>query len=126
MRELKAYSDYQELMAADGKSMIVLVAPGCKFCEAMKPVLEHVDERVDGAVTIATFSVDAFGDKLQEIDAFPTFLFFQDGEQKREAVGAMNSNSLLIELKSINVVVEPDNLDDEVRFQDKVTDFWSS
>lgn len=91
VKTFKSYKEFRKVVET-GKPMVVdFWATWCGPCKIISPVFERLSEIPDYA-ELEFWKVDV--DEQQEvakdahIRAMPTFIFFKDGDKKKELVGA--------------------------------------
>ena len=86
----------QEVLKAEGISVIDFWAPWCGPCHTMAPALEAFAEANAGRVRVYKLDVDDNPKTAEkyEIRSIPTVIFFKDGEPEVVSVGAISEAGL--------------------------------
>lgn len=101
---------YLELTAAnfdetikEGVSLVDFWAPWCGPCRMIAPVIEELAEAFDGKAKICKVNTDEEQDVAVRygIRSIPTILFFKDGEQVDQMVGAASKQAFEEKLNSL-------------------------
>lgn len=82
-----------------GSSRPVLVdfwAQWCAPCRALAPIVEAVAERYAGNAQVVKLDVDRNPSVVEKfrIEAIPTLIVFQDGEEKERIIGAVSQDAI--------------------------------
>ena len=101
---------YLELTAAnfdetikEGVSLVDFWAPWCGPCRMIAPVIEELAESFDGKAKVCKVNTDEEQDVAVRfgIRSIPTILFFKDGEQVDQMVGAASKQAFEEKLNSL-------------------------
>ena len=101
---------YLELTAAsfdetikEGVCLVDFWAPWCGPCRMIAPVIEELAETFDGKAKICKVNTDEEQDIAVRygIRSIPTILFFKDGEQVDQMVGAASKQAFEEKLNSL-------------------------
>ncbi|MEA3374456.1 MAG: thioredoxin [Campylobacterota bacterium] len=101
---------YLELTAAnfdetvkEGVSLVDFWAPWCGPCRMIAPVIEELAEAFDGTAKICKVNTDEEQDVAVRygIRSIPTILFFKDGEQVDQMVGAASKQAFEEKINSL-------------------------
>ena len=101
---------YLELTAAnfdetvkEGVSLVDFWAPWCGPCRMIAPVIEELAEAFDGTAKICKVNTDEEQDIAVRygIRSIPTILFFKDGEQVDQMVGAASKQAFEEKINSL-------------------------
>jgi thioredoxin 1 len=101
---------YLELTAAsfdetikEGVCLVDFWAPWCGPCRMIAPVIEELAEGFDGKAKICKVNTDEEQDIAVRygIRSIPTILFFKDGEQVDQMVGAASKQAFEEKLNSL-------------------------
>ena len=101
---------YLELTAAsfdetikEGVCLVDFWAPWCGPCRMIAPVIEELAEAFDGKAKICKVNTDEEQDVAVRfgIRSIPTILFFKDGEQVDQMVGAASKQAFEEKLNSL-------------------------
>ena len=101
---------YLELTAAnfdetikEGVSLVDFWAPWCGPCRMIAPVIEELAEAFDGKAKICKVNTDEEQDVAVRygIRSIPTILFFKDGEQVDQMVGAASKQAFEEKINSL-------------------------
>jgi len=78
-------------------------APWCGPCRTIGPILEELATEMGDAVKVVKVNVDDNQGLAQKfaVRAIPTILFFKDGEQKDQAVGLVQKESLKSKIEAL-------------------------
>jgi thioredoxin 1 len=95
MSELKN-EDFEIAIASGKKCLVDFYATWCGPCKAMMPVLESVESEI-GSDVIYKIDVDKNRDLAEKygIKAVPTFIFFENGEEKERKSGMLEKSYLI-------------------------------
>lgn len=101
---------YKELNAANfdetvgnGVSLVDFWAPWCGPCRMVAPVIEELAEEYDGKANICKVNTDEEQDLAVKfgIRSIPTILFFKNGENVDQMVGAASKQAFQEKLDSL-------------------------
>jgi thioredoxin 1 len=89
--------NFESIISKSKKCIVDFHATWCGPCKAMSPILESVENEL-GENLIYKIDVDKNRDLAEKygIRSIPTFILFENGEEKERKVGAV-SKSYLVE-----------------------------
>jgi thioredoxin len=98
----KQFSNFQELI--DGTDTPVLVdfyATWCGTCQMMSPILDQVKAQMGNRLKVVKINTDKYPQLASEyqIQALPTLVLFQNGEQVLRIKGVMKAPQLIQQLE---------------------------
>jgi thioredoxin 1 len=79
----------------------------CAPCKAMSPILEVIQKKYEGRVTIVKLDVDECNTEAKQlmgphgIRSVPAFFFFKDGQEKSHLVGKQTEDQLVTVLNDL-------------------------
>ena len=87
----------------NGVSLVDFWAPWCGPCRMVAPVIEELAEEYDGKANICKVNTDDEQDLAVKfgIRSIPTILFFKNGEQVDQMVGAASKQAFQEKLDSL-------------------------
>lgn len=82
-------SDFRQSIAANGMTLVDFGAPWCPPCRVLLPVLEELDQEMEGAVTILKVNCDECPETVSAfgVMSMPTVVIFRDGQPVDKFVG---------------------------------------
>lgn len=94
--------EFKELVKKEGLVLVDFFATWCGPCQMLTPVLEELDEQLNGSVTIAKINVDTESDLAAEfrISSIPTLVLLKNGKPVDSAIGYRDLNFLIDMIKS--------------------------
>ena len=94
--EVTAQNFDEEVLNYKGKVLVDFWAEWCGPCRQLGPILEAIDEEMNGAVTIYKMNVDDSPETASQfgIRSIPTMFLFKDGKQVDTKVG-LNTQSTI-------------------------------
>jgi thioredoxin 1 len=95
MTELKS-ENFESAVSSAKKCLVDFYATWCGPCKAMNPVLESVENEL-GSDLIFKIDVDKNRDLVEKlgIRSVPTFILFENGEEKERKSGILPKNYLI-------------------------------
>jgi thioredoxin 1 len=95
MIELKS-EDFESAVSSAKKCLVDFYATWCGPCKAMNPVLESVETEL-GSDLIYKIDVDKNRDLVEKlgIRSVPTFILFENGEEKERKSGMLEKSYLI-------------------------------
>ena len=95
MTELQS-ENFEDTVLVSKKCIVDFYATWCGPCKAMNPVLESVENELGGGV-IYKIDVDKNRDLVEKygIRSVPTFILFENGEEKERRTGSIPKNYLI-------------------------------
>ena len=101
---MRSYSteEFNELIKEEGLVLVDFFATWCGPCQMLAPVLEELDEKLNGSVKIAKINVDTESDLAAQyhISSIPTLILLRDGKVVDSSIGYRDLNFLLDMIKS--------------------------
>ncbi len=88
---------------AKGWVLLDFFAVWCRPCKMMTSVLAAADEALGEKVTFYRIDLGAMEDFAEQFHlvGVPTFILFNDGQEKGRIIGYHDSNTFLVKLKSL-------------------------
>ena len=85
---------------SDTPVLVEFMAPWCRPCTMLAPVLEQVAAEQEGRLVVATVDADAnlAVRRRHDVTSTPTLVLFVDGQPRRRLVGARGKARLVKEL----------------------------
>ena len=95
-------SNFEEAIK-EGVTMVDFWAPWCGPCRMIAPVVEELAEDFEGKATIAKVNTDEEQDIAVKygIRSIPSILFFKDGEQVDQMVGAASKDAFADKINAL-------------------------
>ena len=89
-------ANFDELVKKDGLCLVDFWANWCGPCKMMHPVLEKLDEELNGDVKIGKINIDNDPELASKfgVMSIPTFMVFENGELKNTLVGTQSLETL--------------------------------
>ena len=86
----------EEVLKSDKKVLVDFWATWCNPCKMMHPVLEKLDEELNGDVKIGKINIDDDPELASKfgVMSIPTFMVFENGELKNTLVGTQSLETL--------------------------------
>ena len=86
----------ENVLNSKGLVLVDFWAEWCGPCRQLGPILEAIDEEMNGAVTIYKMNVDDSPETASQfgIRSIPTILFFRDGKLVDKNVGSISKSNL--------------------------------
>lgn len=96
-------SNLDQLLKDKGPVLVEIYADWCPHCHRMMPVVADIARLMEGKANVYQFEIDRFRDFADELDvtSVPTFIIFDNGEEKWRQCSEMDGNLLLARLKEV-------------------------
>lgn len=80
--------------------LVDFYADWCGPCKTMVPILEELSQELDGKIKIVKINVDNNPELASEygVMSIPNMIFFENGKQKENIVGARSKQDLIKQL----------------------------
>jgi len=75
-------SELDEILAANDRVLVMVRTTGCTICKSMEPILDNVARATDAAVAVFNPKDDLDAVEAFNVRSVPTYLLFEDGEQR--------------------------------------------
>ena len=81
-------TNVDEIIKANEKVIFDFYADWCMPCKTMEPILKDIEETTD--IKVVKIDVDKEGELAQlfGVQSIPTFIYYYDGSQIKEMIGA--------------------------------------
>jgi len=86
----------KEVLNSEVPVLVDFWAEWCGPCRALAPIVEAIAEQYAGAARVVKLNVDDNPLVMQRyrIEAIPTLILFQDGEEKDRIIGAVSNETI--------------------------------
>ena len=100
---MKKTLDYEEARMQTGEVLIEFYASWCPHCQRMMPIMENVKELVGESVAVYQYDIDQYPEAAQAagVDSIPTFIIYDNGEEKWRYTGEISGDMLLAQLDNV-------------------------
>lgn len=102
--EILHKDDFQkEVLEYNGLVLVDFWAPWCGPCRIQKPIVEELAVEQKDKIKIVTVNVDENSELAEEykILSIPTLIFFKNGKQMEQIIGASSKNDLVKKIESL-------------------------
>lgn len=98
----RQFSSFQDLITNSNSPVLVdFYATWCGPCQMMSPILEQTKAKMGNKIQIVKINTDKYPKLASEyqIEALPTLVLFQNGEQVLRIQGVVQATELIQELQ---------------------------
>lgn len=92
-----------EVLNSEIPVLVDFWAPWCGPCRVMNPIIKDLAAEFNGVVKVAKLSVDEYEQVASNyhIEAIPTIIFFQQGQEVERFPGLVNKATLTAKIKEL-------------------------
>jgi len=96
VREVNGHDFDQVVLQSKTPVLVDFWAEWCGPCRTLAPVVEAIAEQYGDAVRVVKLNVDDNPSVVQRyrVQAIPTLILFQDGEEKDRIIGAVSKETI--------------------------------
>jgi len=93
--------DVPNIIKKERHVVIMVYSPACGFCRKMEPEFAEAAQKMQGHCAWARLNAQEFGEAARAlgVDAYPTTLLFKDGALVKPLPGAMDAQSLIVQVQ---------------------------
>lgn len=98
MTQVISSSDFQtKVLDAQGPILVDFFATWCGPCKMLAPTIDEVANEVSGKAAVYKLDIDQSSDVAQRygVMSVPTLMVFENGQVKKQAVGAQPKQNIL-------------------------------
>ena len=88
--------NYNEIINSNKVVLVEFFASWCPHCQRMMPVVEEVKEKLGNKASVYQFDIDKYQKLTEEneVESFPTFIVYKDGQEVWRSEGEMPGEEL--------------------------------
>lgn len=98
MLEIKGQDEFNQLITENNNVCVDFWAPWCGPCKMLSPILNQINDEIDGVV-FAKVNIDDQDNKSivekQKISSIPTLIQFKDGIKSDSMVGVKSKQDII-------------------------------
>lgn len=96
-------NDNFDTIVNTGVVLVDFYAPWCGPCKMLSPIIEELAGDFASKASICKLNTDEFGELAARfgVRSIPTIIFFKDGEQKDQLIGAQSKQNLVDKINAL-------------------------